>query len=264
MTFWEKQKQRLLAVSGAALWTVTACVGSETVLEMLSVEDDGTESTTETDSSPVGGDDTDGNEGADEDSTGVWGFEEEFDLCGASVWGIDEFEINDPHLFGAMTNITHFRGDLKILNLDIGAEDTAPMRSLRCVDGDLYLHNVRGLEDLAALSNLRAVGGDLVIQLNDTLANVDDLKSLNTVGGDLVIRGNRLLSSLTGFRDIQTLGGRNLYIIANANLPTCSAADVYNGVSDQGWHGDACIFENSDDECGSIRQGCSDRFYWHP
>ncbi len=251
MTVWAKQNSKLLIALGWVVW-LSGCVGSETVLEIQ--PSSGGETDLAPDTNDTAGDSEEGNHIAEEDIQG----------CGTSVWEISELDITDPHLLASLTGVTHFRGDLTIHNLTASVEDMRPLHSLRCVDGDFYLHSIQGLTNLTALSSLISVGGDFVIQLNDNLADMDDLTHLNNVGGDLVIQGNDALNSLVGVQDIRSLGGNNLYILYNANLPNCAAMGIYNSVSEQGWQGDACIFENFVDGCENLRQGCSDRFYWRP
>lgn len=255
MTWMEKQKRVFLAVSGLfGIVASTGCVGSETIMQILP---DNRE--TNTDPSGFSSDEEYTTAGDSEDVEGnYWGDSSD---CGDVVLETEELLIDDPHLLNAMWGVTHFRGDLKISDVSVDAEGMAALESLRCVDGDLYLFEIRNLSNLSALSNLHSVGGNLIISRNDVLVDLDALNRLHWVGGDLVIEGNDDLSGLDGITEIRNLGGDRLYVAQNSKLPMCDATSLVDALN---WQGTTCIKNNSQDACETIDDDCSMKSYWYP
>lgn len=196
------------------------CVGAEVVAELM--PEDETDST--------------GRSSVDTDSGGREDDDGDTEDCGDFVWRGDA-NIAFASQLKMLAGVTRISGSFFIEDIKDDVDALEAVSSLRCVDGDLAIWNVRELKTLETFANL------------------------HTVGGDLIIHGNTELENLKGINDIRTLGGKTLHISDNEMLPTCNAMNLYDEVSELGWDGETCIVDNSPDDCESIYRGCSGSYY---
>jgi hypothetical protein len=210
--------------------------------------------------------------GSDLDST--------FDLtrCGDAV-SAEDHVIDGPGSLKALAGITSIDGSLTIEAC--GLTSLAGLEGLRCVSGDLIIHENKALTSLDGLEGLLYVGGSLVIggldqgnpQLESTaalsklevieaslwvehnrkLATLGDFGSLGLIGGFLGVFDNDALTSLPGWTALERFGGF-LNLAENDRLPTCSATRLRDRFPAECRN--ICIRANKPDACPDDDAGC--------
>lgn len=133
-----------------------------------------------------------------------------------------------PYFEGVM----HLRQSLYIVGAQFDEKDLSVLKSLRYIDGGLSIFETR-LRNLDFLSNLKQVGGNLAIRSNDELTDIEALKNIS-------------------------LKGETLAIVSNESLSTCSAIDFATLISDNGWEGEPCVYDNMQEKgCEDLDKKCA-------
>jgi len=86
------------------------------------------------------------------------------------------------------------------------------------------------LKNIAGLSQLDAVPGMFKVIENEGLSSLGGLGQLQEIGGDFHIRDNLNLEQIPGFAGLAAVGG-DVVISGNAELPTCTAQGIVDGLS---------------------------------
>ena len=129
---------------------------------------------------------------------------EEDKIYEGDVWIAYQEDLNN---FGSM-GYTHITGFLRIGNPQTGnIYDLTPLASIKNIDGNLEIKNVKLLTSLDGLENLESVGGDLRIFGNHILINVKALSQLTIIHGKLDLSINLQLADHTGLHNISTVNG---------------------------------------------------------